>query len=206
MSSQILKINFLSMVAICASLFIAGHLEAMQDEGKEDSSSKKIGEKIGKALRKTKDVVSDVKEGIKEGEKGKVMIQLKWKKGTAQEYKENNGTLTITTDNNANATYQAETQREKVTPGQKFTIPYEITVEKDGKISFGVLNTQRNSWIDKEVILLTPGLHKGIKEVIIPQGETEISLVLRNYHLTSNGGAGQSKFTAKLGLEKEEKK
>jgi hypothetical protein len=126
-------------------------------------------------------------------------IPLTFKKGTAQDYKENNGTLTITTDNNNRATYQAITNRVKVTQGETFQIPYEIKVESGGKMSFGVLNTKGDNWIGGEVILET-GTHKSVKEILIPQGETDISLVLRNYHL---GTAGQSKFTAKLGLEKE---
>jgi TPR repeat protein len=133
-------------------------------------------------------------------EKGSKTIPLKFKKLYAQEYAEKDGTLTITTDNNNRATYQAITDRVKVTPGETFQIPYEIKVEKGGKISFGVLNTKGDNWIGGEVILET-GTHKSVKEILIPQGETDISLVLRNYHL---GTAGQSKFTAKLGLEKEE--
>jgi tetratricopeptide (TPR) repeat protein len=126
-------------------------------------------------------------------------IPLKFKKLYAKEYKDENGILTIKTDNNKNATYQAETQREKVTLDDEFEISYDITVENGGKMSFGVLNTKRDGWIDGEVILET-GVHNGgIKNVKIPAGESEISLVLRNYHL---GIPGESKFTAKLGLNK----
>jgi hypothetical protein len=145
---------------------------------------------VGKAFLLAQDMESEEKT-----------FPLTFKKGTAQEYKETNGTITITTDKNVNATYQAETNRVSVTPGQKFKIPYEITV-LSGKMSFGVLNTKRNGWIGGEAIFLKPGLYKNVHEVVIPKGESEISLVLRNYHLKINGGEGQSKFTAKLGLEK----
>jgi hypothetical protein len=128
-------------------------------------------------------------------------IPLKFKKLYAQEYKEEKGIIEITTKNDNRASYQAETNRVKVTPGEKFQIPYKITVEEGGKMAFGVLNSARNGWIGGEVPFLEPKSYTGVKEIMIPQGESEISLVLLNYHL---GTAGQSTFTAKLGLEKME--
>jgi len=88
----------------------------------------------GKAMEK------DLFDEIALTKKKTTKIPLKFTKGRAEEYAEKEGVITITTDNNANASYQAETQREEVTPGEKFKIPYEITVEKGGKMSFGVLN------------------------------------------------------------------
>jgi TPR repeat protein len=128
-------------------------------------------------------------------------VPLKFKKLYAQQYTEKDGMITITTDNNNRATYQAETNRVKVTPGETFQIPYNIKVEDGGKVAFGVLNSARNGWIGGEVPFLEHKSYTGVKEIMIPQGESEISLVLLNYHL---GTAGQSTFTAKLGLEKVE--
>jgi hypothetical protein len=130
-------------------------------------------------------------------------IPLTFTKGTAVEYKYDakNGIIMITTDNNANATYQATTQRIKVISDDIFKIRFDIKVEEGGKMSFGVLNTKRNGWIEGEVVL-DPGMHNSSKKIVIPPEESEISVVFRNYHLTSNGGAGQSKFMAKLTLER----
>jgi TPR repeat protein len=127
-------------------------------------------------------------------------IPLTFKKGTAQAYKlGKNGIIGITTDNNVKATYQARTIPVKITPGNKYNMRYEIELES-GKMSVGALNTKGNNWLE-EIIFLNPGFYSGVKEIVIPKDETETSLVLRNYHLSSNGGAGESKFTVRLGLE-----
>jgi tetratricopeptide (TPR) repeat protein len=134
------------------------------------------------------------------------MIPLTFKRGTAQDYKKTIETaeiIKVTTDNNARATYQALTNRVKVNPGEVYEIPYSIDV-KSGKMAFGVLNSAWDGWIGGEEIFLNPGLYAGVKKVVIPENETEISLVLRNYHLKTNGGPGQTKFTAKVGVGKEE--
>jgi hypothetical protein len=130
-------------------------------------------------------------------------IPLTFTKSTAKEYSENDGIIMVTTDDNANATYQVVTNRLTVEPDQKFILKSNVALAK-GKMSFGVLNTKSNGWIDGEEIFLKPGFYAGVKEFVIPNHESEISLVLRNYHLGTNGGAGQSKFTAKLELEKVE--
>jgi hypothetical protein len=152
----------------------------------------------GKAMKE--DILENVKADPRT-KKGVTAVPLKFKKLYAQEYIEKDGTLTITTKNDNRASYQTETNRVKVTPGEVYEVPYDITVEDGGKVAFGVLNSARNGWIGGEVSFLEPKSYTGVKEILIPQGESEISLVLLNYHL---GTAGQSTFTAKLGLEKVE--
>jgi hypothetical protein len=149
----------------------------------------------------TKAMKEDLFEETSLTKKKTTTIPLIFKKFYAQEYAEKDGILTITTKNDKLASYQAETNRVKVTPGETFQIPYNIKVEDGGKVAFGVLNSARNGWIGGEVPFLEPKSYTGVKEIMIPQGESEISLVLLNYHL---GTAGQSTFTAKLGLEKVE--
>jgi hypothetical protein len=92
-----------------------------------------------------------------------------------------NGSTRITTDNNNNASYQFESTRFRVKPGDILRLSYDVKVEK-GIISFGFLTTHRNNWFGEE-LLLKEGDHKGVYERKVPADETEASLVLRNYHL-----------------------
>jgi hypothetical protein len=101
-----------------------------------------------------------------------------------------NGKYKVTTDYNTFATYQLESERLPVTPGELLRVPYEVTVEPGGQIALGLLNTKRDLWYEEHV--LGPGRHEGILETTVPFGETETSLVFRNYHLNA---PGQSSFT-----------
>ncbi len=110
-----------------------------------------------------------------------------------------NGSTRITTDNNNNASYQFESTRFPVKPGDILRLSYDVKVEK-GIISFGFLTTLRNNWYGDE-LLLKEGDCKGVYEREVPADETEASLVLRNYHL---GAPDDSIVTVnKVKIEKE---
>jgi hypothetical protein len=96
----------------------------------------------------------------------------------------------VVTDNNANASYQLISQQIPVKPGNIVEVTYDITVSK-GKISLGLLNTKKVAWYEPE-LLLEEGKHKGSYKRVVPAGEKDTVLVVRNYHLKT---PGQSTFS-----------
>ncbi len=114
-------------------------------------------------------------------------LGIEWTPNVQSVQDQGNGAFKITTKMNQNADYQAESKRIPVTPGQKIAVKYKVNVI-DGVISLGFLKTNRGGWYGKELILDKVGLHEGIYECEVPEGEKLTSLVLRDYHLPNNPG------------------
>jgi len=74
-----------------------------------------------------------------------------------------------------------ETDRLICRAGEKIRLSYDITIEDNGLIGMGWLNTKRNGKIGGITTYVRPGNHKGIYDLLIPQDETEISLLLSNH-------------------------
>ena len=77
-----------------------------------------------------------------------------------------------------------QTERFKVNPGDKISVPYKITLQPGGRISLGLLNTKQNGcW---ERIWLDARNEKAAKTFeaahvrVVPEGETECSLFFFN--------------------------
>ena len=94
--------------------------------------------------------------------------------------------ITVVTDKNGR-THQLRSQNFPVQGGQIIRIPFHITVEKGGRISFGLLGYG-------EERILGEGNHNGFYEGRVPHESRETSLIFRNYPL---GGSGHSTFTIK---------
>lgn len=122
--------------------------------------------------------------------------------------KEENGKITVTTDDNNWASYQLESKRFSVKPGERIRIFYDISVKEGGIMSLGLLSTSKTWWYPSQVneetaeLILKTGRHQDIFERIVPMGETETSIVFRNYHL---GTPGQTTFTIEsIDIQKED--
>jgi hypothetical protein len=89
------------------------------------------------------------------------------------------------------AHYQLVSDTIQVKPGQAVKVSYKITVDPEGVMSIGFLNTARNGWYGDEIIL-KEGTHSGTLDRVVPDGDTETSIVFRNYHLDK---VGQTTFT-----------
>jgi putative aminopeptidase FrvX len=111
--------------------------------------------------------------------------------GHSEKIEEQDGIITVTTDNNYYASYQLMTDRFAVTVGNKIKVTYDIKVENGGQMCAGLLNTTGDGWIGAEIVMPTGSYHNSF-EVTVPEGERNLCLVLRNYHL---GRAGQTTFT-----------
>lgn len=179
--------TFTSTLALCV-LLTSTALHAGKEGGEEDQKQK--GTSVKPRVLKVNDQIRV----------GSVNLTLTDKPDKVEE---EGGNVRVTTDNNALATYQLISPRRSVIVGEKIKVPYEIVVEEGGKVSLGLLNTARNRWYGLEGLLFNtetaPKTFKGVYERVVPEGETETSLVFRNYHL---GAAGQSIFTIlALGFE-----
>jgi TPR repeat protein len=119
--------------------------------------------------------------------------------GMAQKIEREGRQIKVTTDNNASASYQLESETFPVNPEETIHVHFNITVEEGGIIALGLLDTSMCNWYGLEV-LLKAGHHEDSFERIVPSGESKASLVVRNYHL---GTPGQSTFTIdEIGLYK----
>ncbi|MBY0293001.1 MAG: hypothetical protein K2W92_06930 [Alphaproteobacteria bacterium] len=84
---------------------------------------------------------------------------------------EENGVITVRTDNKGLHKYQLESERIPVTPGDRLKISYNITSSEDG-IVLGLLKTHRNGWLPESKVALKQGNQQGTVEVKVPEGES----------------------------------
>jgi hypothetical protein len=101
------------------------------------------------------------------------------------------GSITVTTDNNNNASYQLRSAQFPVKAGQNISIFYDVNVNPGGIMSFGLLNQAGNNWYGPEVIL-REGHYNYYFERTVPAEEFLAALIVRNYHL---GEPAQTTFT-----------
>ena len=94
---------------------------------------------------------------------------------------ENDGIVTVTTDNSKQWRHQVETDRFPVKPGDRLQVRYNINASEGGMIAFDLLNT-RKAWFFKGAkrVILKDGDQTGVIEYEVPEGEREASLAFYN--------------------------
>ncbi len=93
--------------------------------------------------------------------------------------------VTVLSDNTTLHKCQVETDRFLVTPGERIKITYNITADKEGTIGLDFLNSKRNDWYRRTMpFLLKEGKQTGTFEAIVPEGESETSLMFYNNRIS----------------------
>ena len=94
---------------------------------------------------------------------------------------ENDGIMTVTTDNSKQWKHQVKTDRFPVKPGDLLQVSYNINATEGGMIAFDLLNTKK-AWYFKGAkrVILKDGDQTGTIGYEIPEGEREASLVFYN--------------------------
>lgn len=96
-----------------------------------------------------------------------------------------NGIVTVLSDNTTLHTHQVKTGSFPVTPGELIKITYNITADAEGTIALDFLNSEGDNYYrETNPVFLKKGKQTGIFEAIVPEGESETSLIFYNNRVT----------------------
>ncbi|MDI9638451.1 hypothetical protein QM565_22280 [Geitlerinema splendidum] len=88
--------------------------------------------------------------------------------------------ITVLSDNRELYTCQLTSKRFKVAPGERIKVTYNITADAE-VIALNFLNSKRDNWYwEINPFLLKKGKHSGTLKAVVPQGESETSLIFYN--------------------------